>query len=146
MGLFQTLMGEESGATMGDTDVRVAACALLLEMAQVDREFTDREQRHILKILRKEFELSREHAETLAQEAARERQESLDLWHFTQRINEVMSREEKIRVVELLWKVIYADGQLTGHEDYLVHKLADMLNLSHPELIQAKIHVMNGGD
>lgn len=126
-------------------DVRLAACALFLEMAKIDDEFSMNEREMILSILKEEYALSDAHASTLAEEAEKQRKESVDLWHFTNLINQHFSREEKIRVVELLWKIIYVDGKLDKHEDYLVHTMANMLNLSHDDLIEAKLHVLYDG-
>ena len=47
--------------------------------------------------------------------------------------------EEKLQVIELVWEIAYADGLLDKHEDYLVHKLADLLRLTHQQLIEAKL-------
>lgn len=127
-------------------DVRLAACALFLEMARIDDEFDSDEREMILTILKDEYGLSEEHAKVLAEEADKERKKSLDLWHFTELINRHFSREEKIHVVEMLWKIVYVDGKLDGHEDYLVHTLASMLNLSHEDLIETKLQVLYGQD
>ena len=96
----------------------------------------------ILTILKDEYALSKEHAKILAEEAEKERKKRLDLWHFTELINQHFSQEKKIHVVEMLWKIIYVDGKLDGHEDYLVHTLANMLNLSHEDLIETKLRVL----
>ena len=127
-------------------DVRLAACALFLEMARIDNEFDSNEREMILAILKDEYGLSEGHAKVLAEEAEKERKKSLDLWHFTELINRHFSREEKIHVVEMLWKIIYVDGKLDGHEDYLVHTLANMLNLSHEDLIETKLNVLYDQD
>ena len=127
-------------------DARIAACALFLEMANIDDAFSDKERQEILSILEQEYDLSHEHAVALAEAAQKQLKESLDLWHFTQLINKQYSRDEKIRVVELLWKIIFIDGRLHSHEDYLIHSLADMLNLSHSELIDAKLRVSHQND
>lgn len=132
-------VGDENADWVEHHDPRIAACALFLEMAQIDDEFSERERGMILNILREEYGVSEEFAAALAEQAEKERKNSLDLWHFTELINQNFSKEEKIRVVELLWRIIYADGKLSGHEDYLVHSLAKMLCLSHKELIDAKL-------
>ena len=127
----------------GGHDVRIATCALFLEIANIDNEFSDEERRSIIAILQREFQLSEEHAEALASEAAAELKGSIDLWQFTNLINENYSDEEKMRVVELLWRVVYADGKLDAHEDFLVHKLAKLLRLKHKQLIECKLRVLH---
>ena len=124
-------------------DIRIATCALFLEMAQIDGEFSEKERERILGILKKEFDLSDEVAAELTEVAEKERQESIDLWKFTNMINENYSEDEKIRVVEFLWKLVYADGKLNQHEDYLIHKLATLLEIRHDQLIDAKMRVLN---
>lgn len=150
MDFINKIFGEEREATPEDSsriqlhDVRIAACALFLEMANIDNEFSGEERETILSMLRDEYNLSEEYASELAKAAEKERNESLDMWHFTNLINKHFSREEKIRVVELLWKIVYVDGKLDKHEDYLVHTFANMLNLAHKELIEAKLRILYG--
>ena len=152
MDFMNRIFGEEGEATPEDSgrvplhDVRIAACALFLEMANIDDEFSGEERETIVSILRDEYDLSEEYASELAEAAEKERKKSLDMWHFTRMINEHFSREEKIRIVELLWKIVYVDGKLDKHEDYLVHTFANMLNLAHKELIEAKLRILYGQD
>ena len=124
-------------------DIRIATCALFLEMAQIDGEFSEKERKKILGILKEEYDLSDEVAAELTEAADKEREKSIDLWKFTNLINENYSEDEKIRVVEFLWKLVYADGKLDQHEDYLIHKLATLLEIRHDQLIEVKLRVLN---
>lgn len=133
----------DTSSEAGDDDVRVAACALFLEMARIDNEFDETERKEIVSILCEEHGLSAQAADRLTQQAESELGGSIDLWKFTNVINEKYNDEEKLRVVELLWRIVYADGVLDGHEDYLVHKLAKLLRLQHKQLIAAKLRVIN---
>lgn len=128
-----------------EEDLRIATCALFLEIANIDNEFSEDERDRILSIIRSEYGLSEEHALELTQRAMAELEGSVDLWRFTNLINENYTDDEKLRVVELLWRVVYADGVLDKHEDYLVHKLASLLRLTHKHLIAAKLKVLHGG-
>lgn len=123
--------------------IQVATCALLLEVAKSDYEFSSMEKTTIAAILKKEFQISAEAIEELMEIAKRRRKESIDLWEFTHLINENYSKEEKIKVVEAAWKVIYADKKLDKYEDHLVHKLARLLRLRHSDLIEAKLRVLD---
>jgi len=124
-------------------DIRIATCALLLEMSNIDGEFSALERENIISILKRDFDLSDEHATTLLEASSEELKGSIDIWQFTNLINQNYSIEEKIRVVEMVWDVVYADGKLDKHEDYLVHKLATLLRLTHKQLIEAKLKVKN---
>ena len=119
--------------------IMVATCALLLEIAAIDGEFSADEQEVILSILKKEYSLSENEAASLINTAQAQREQSIDIWRFTKLINQNYSEEERIRVIDLVWKVIYADGRLDGHEDHLVHGIANLLRLSHSQLIEAKL-------
>jgi uncharacterized tellurite resistance protein B-like protein len=120
-------------------NILIATCALLLEMASADGEFSYDELVLILSILEKDYGLGREEAEEMLKAAQAEREKSIDLWQFTSLINRNYSEEEKINIMEIIWKVIYTDGRLDGHEDYLVHHLATLLRLSHTQMIEAKL-------
>jgi uncharacterized tellurite resistance protein B-like protein len=134
-----------SGAEKETTshDVRIATCALLLEMAHIDGEFSELERESIINIIKKDYDLSDEHAVALIEAAGEELKRSIDLWKFARLINQNYSTDEKIEIIEMVWKVIYTDGKLDKHEDYLVHKLANLLRLTHKELIDAKAKVLH---
>lgn len=122
--------------------ILIATCALFLEMAQIDGEFNSVEKDTILGILKSEYQLSDQCAASILETAEAELEESIDLWRFTNRINRDYSTEEKIQIVETLWKIIYVDGKSDRHEDYLIHKVANLLHLSHEQLIGAKLKVI----
>lgn len=125
-------------------DVRIATCALFLEMANIDGEFSDSEKMNILSILKDKYDLQDENADALMEASKEELRKSIDLWRFTKLINDNYSQEEKKQIVEMLWTILYADGNMDKHEDYLVHKLANLLNLSHKELIDTKLKILHG--
>jgi uncharacterized tellurite resistance protein B-like protein len=124
-------------------DLHVATCALLMEMAHIDGTFSKKERDAITELLKNEYHLSPDHIREITQTAEQELENSHDLWTFTNLINRNYPRAEKIRIIELIWEIIYSDGQLNQYEDYLVHKLARLLNLQHSELIDAKLAVLD---
>ena len=133
--------GPGNSEKAGDEDIRVAVCALFLEMSHVDGEFTEPERENILLLLKAHYRLSDEHVAALMEASKKELEGSIDLWQFTNLINQNYSREEKNSVIEMIWQIVYADDKLDKHEDYLVHKLSKLLRLTHKELIDAKIKV-----
>jgi uncharacterized tellurite resistance protein B-like protein len=112
-------------------------------MASIDGEFSEAEKQRIISHLKDKYDLSDEHLDALLEAAAKELKGSIDLWQFTNLINRNYSTEEKLRIIETLWEIVYADGILDKHEDYLVHKLARLLRLSHKQLIDAKMKVIH---
>jgi uncharacterized tellurite resistance protein B-like protein len=131
--------GPENQVAPSSHDIHVATCALLLEMSNIDGEFSETEKKRIVSILKKNYRLSDENAAALLAASNEELKNSNDLWRFASLINKNYSIEEKESIIEMIWRVAYADGHLDKHEDYLVHKLAKLLRLSHRQLIEAKL-------
>jgi uncharacterized tellurite resistance protein B-like protein len=145
---FSKTKGKNSGTEKQNRehDLCVATCALFVEMARIDGTFTQAELETILSILKDKYGVSGEHADALIQEADKERDQSVDLWQFASLINENYSTEEKIEVVETLWKIVYVDGKMDQYEHYLMNKLKNLLRLSHDQLIDAKLKVKYSRD
>ena len=142
---FSKATSKVNGASSQNTehDIRVATCALFVEIARIDEKFTEAEMNSIVSILKKRYSLSPEHADALITEAERELEKSVDLWQFARLINENHSNEEKIKIIETLWRIVYVDGKMDQYEHYLMNKLQNLLRLSHHQLIAAKLKVLH---
>ncbi len=138
----------EKGETpAGQDDERaliVAIGALFLEMGRIDETFTEQEMAHVLATLTDKYGLSSEDADALLDEADRELQESVDLWQFARVINDRYRIDEKEKLIERLWQIVYVDGHMDKYEHYLMNKLSKLLGLSHKQLIDAKLKVLHG--
>ena len=122
-------------------DLRVATCALFVEMARIDQTFSQAEMETILSILKEKYGLSGQHADLLIEAAEKELEQSVDLWQFARLINENYSNQEKLEIVEMLWQIVYVDGKMDEYEHYLMNKLKNLLRISHSQLIDAKLKV-----
>ena len=135
----------EPGSASSEQDrferIHIASCIILLEVAKSDDEFSSIEKTTLTAILKKKFQLPSEAVEELMEIAGRIRQESIDLWQFTNLINKHYTKEEKKKIVESAWQIIYADKKLDKYEDHFVHKLAKLLQLKHEDLIEAKLRI-----
>jgi len=136
----------ENQAEASSHDIHIATCALLLEMSNIDGEFSEVEKKNIISTLKKNYQLSDENVAALLESSNEELKNSNDLWKFASLINKNYSIEEKESIIEMVWSVAYADGHLDKHEDYLVHKLANLLRLSHRQLIEAKLKAKTQAD
>jgi uncharacterized tellurite resistance protein B-like protein len=132
---------ETAGRAQG-RDPLIATCALFLEMAKIDETFSPEELEKILAILREKYGLSAENTDALIAAAEAELAGSIDYWQFARLINENYTTEEKIDIIETLWRIVYVDGKLDRYENHLMHKLASILRLSHDQLMDAKIKVL----
>ncbi len=122
--------------------VKVATCVLLLEVARIDEEFSDDERDHILKTLRDRYTLSDADARELLEMSTQTRGQSVDVWQFTHQINKLCPEEEKIEIVEEVWRVVVADGGIHGNESYFMRKLGSLLNLTRHQIVDAKVKIL----
>ena len=126
-------------------DIRLAACALLLELAHADDEFTDDERQHLESAVRRQFGLEASEAERLLQLAEQERAQAVDLWQFTNLIAESYSIGQKMVLAEIMWGLVYSDGDLAGKEDYLMRKICNLLRLEPGYLAEARKRAEEAG-
>jgi uncharacterized tellurite resistance protein B-like protein len=118
--------------------VQIAACALLLELAHADGEFSSSERAHIESALGRHFGLDDTTMAELLRLADAERAQSIDHFQFTRLIAAEYDLGQKMVLAEVMWGVILADGQIAQHEAYLVRKLANLLDLEPAYLAQAR--------
>lgn len=121
--------------------VQVATALLLIEVARADYAQDLTEDQTVFALIRQFFQLSDEETALLVEEATRQADHASSLQTFTRRLNEDLSAEEKLSVVEMLWRVALADSKLDKHEDYLVRKVADLLYVPHGDLIRIRNRV-----
>jgi uncharacterized tellurite resistance protein B-like protein len=122
----------------GPDPVVVAACALLLEIAHADDAFQPEERERIARHIREEMHVSEDELHEVFRTAEEERRESVDLFHFTQLLRDNLSRDQRLRLVEAIWGVVYSDGSLSEVEGHLARKIAELLGFQHPEVQAVK--------
>ena len=117
----------------------VAVAALLVEMIQADRECHEQELDAARSALANVFALDAEEVERVFDAGRAGAHEATSLFEFTSMINRHFEHDEKVRIVEMLWRVAYADGRLEKHESHLMRRLAELLHIRHREYIAAKL-------
>jgi len=126
-----------------EQELKVATCTILLEAAIADEHFSAEEQRSVIEILKSKFQMTDQAVLELIEESKKQREDSIDLWYFTNIINANLGNEEKYKLMELVWEVIYSDGKLDKFENYIAQKLYRMLNIDHSKFIELKMEVKN---
>lgn len=129
---------QPSAPRAGEQDLRLAACALLLEIAHADDEFTDDERDHLEQAIRRAFGVGQIEAEQLIALAEEERVQAVDLWQFTNLIARSYTTGQKMVLAEMMWGLVYADGMLDSHEAYLMRKINHLLGLKPGYLAEAR--------
>ncbi len=137
--LFDRLLaGRPEQAADRQAQIRLATAVLLVEMMRADFDERQEESEAVEKLLARHFDLDAPQSETLAEDAAKEADNSVSLHDYTRALHEQLNEQEKARVVEMLWEVALADDSLDKYEDYLVRKVAELLYVPHGELIRLK--------
>jgi uncharacterized tellurite resistance protein B-like protein len=139
--LFDTLAAPLADAAPEQTEhqLQLATAVLLVEVMRADAEFSDAERRAVQGALRDKFALAPDECDRLADLAVSTASEATDYHAFTSRLNARFSMEQKLRMVEHMWRVAYADGTLTAHENHVMWRLADLLHVPHGAYINAKM-------
>ncbi|MGD2121336.1 MAG: TerB family tellurite resistance protein [Gemmatimonadota bacterium] len=132
---------ESKGDETLPADLRLAACALLLELAYADDEFTEDERDHLSAAVRRQFGLDEEQAAELIALAEEQRAQAVDLWTFTNLVAEHYSLGQKMVLAEAMWGLVYSDGELASREDYLMRKISGLLRLEPGYLAEARKRV-----
>jgi uncharacterized tellurite resistance protein B-like protein len=122
----------------GPDPIQLAACALLLELAHADDEFSPAERDHIEAALRRHFGLDVGTARELIELAQVERQEAIDYYQFARIITQHYDLGQRMVLAEVMWGVVLTDGHMARHESYLMRKLANLLDLAPAYLAQAR--------
>ena len=124
-----------------DTGYRLAATALLIHVISLDGEPSDVEKRKLHTLLESRFGLDPGAADQLIASATLVEGEAVDLYRFTSVIMRSVNEEGRLRIVEMMWELAYADGQISEFEDNVVWRAADLLGVSSRDRIDLKHRV-----
>jgi uncharacterized tellurite resistance protein B-like protein len=124
-----------------DTGYRLAATALLVHVVSLDGEPTEIEKRKLHSLIESRFGLDPGTADRLIGSATRVEGEAVDLYHFTSVIMRSVNEEGRLKIVEMMWELVYADGQVSEFEDNVVWRAADLLGVSSRDRIDLKHRV-----
>ena len=131
-------------ATHTVDELQLAAAALLIEAAHLDENYDDVERTAIARAVRKEFGISEQECEKLLQQAEDAQHEATDLFRFISKLNEKFGHKERLRLIEMLWYVVYSDGNLHPYESNLIQRIAGMLHVTDKERAEARQRVLSG--
>jgi uncharacterized tellurite resistance protein B-like protein len=129
--LFNALQPVSTGsdARAAEHALQLATAVMLVEVMRADTTFHASERAAVLDALRQQFDLADDEAQRLAELAEVTAHRATDLYAFTSRINERFEMPAKLRMIELMWRVAYADGHLSTHERHVMRRIADLLHI-----------------
>lgn len=119
-------------ATRAD-DLELSVAALLIEAARMDNDFDPAERTTIERLLTDKFKLTAVEAHSLIEQAEAAVRDSTQVFPFTRQICDSISIEDRTQIIEMLWKVAYADGVLDPYEDMLLRRIAGLIHVPDRE-------------
>jgi uncharacterized tellurite resistance protein B-like protein len=135
---------EQAHRHFDDTDYRLAATALLIHVIAIDGEPSETEKRKLHALLELRFQLDPGTADRLIQDATLVEGEAVDLYHFTSVIMRSVDTEGRLRIVEMMWELVYADGRVSEFEENVIWRAADLLGISSRDRINLRHRVADG--
>ncbi|HDZ09722.1 TerB family tellurite resistance protein [Pseudohongiella sp.] len=125
--------------------LRLASAALMFELLKTDRHIDERETDMMRRVLEKTFDLDQRQLDEIIALAEDEAAQAVSLYEFTSLVNEAYQYEDKVQLVENLWRLALADDHLDKYEEQMIRKTADLLYVSHSDFIRTKLRVRDGG-
>ena len=118
----------------------IKACiALLLETSMADNLLDESEIKTLKTTLISDFELEETEIDELIEISKKNVDDSTSLYDFTRDINDNFESEERIKLIESMWKIAYADGNIDKFEEHIIRKVSNLIYVSHSDFIKAKI-------
>ncbi len=144
---LKRLLGGLTGAGDSDSDeetrLDLAVAVLLVEMARADHDLAAMELSTIKGLLENTFGLDEAAVTQLLNQAHATAEDSVSMHEFTRAIHAGMDYDEKLRVIEMLWRVALVDQNLDKYEDYLIAKLGELLYVSRGDVIRLRHRVIS---
>lgn len=121
--------------------LRIAVTTIMIEAVNADDKLSEKELSGIINQLKNRFDLNTEQSKRLIELSQKYRGDNPDIWYFTNLINEHLNKEDKYELIEMVWRVIYSDGELDKYESSISHKLRGLLHIEHSKFIEIKLKV-----
>ncbi len=119
--------------------LHLATAVLLVEVMRADTTLGAAERASVLAALKRKFDLPEDELARLMELAETTARQATDFHAFTSALNDRLNHEDKVRMVEAMWDVAYADGELAAHEQHVLWRVSDLLHVPHGAYINAKM-------
>jgi uncharacterized tellurite resistance protein B-like protein len=139
--LSELIDGQKPQSHFAENDFRRAAAALLVHVATLDGDLTDAKRRKLHAILEAQYGLDPAATDDLIAEATQDDHEAVDFYHFTSLLMRTLDEAGRLRVVEMLWEMVYTDGNVTEFEQNVMWRVADLLAVSSRDRIALRERV-----
>lgn len=133
--------GEIHPGGFEEDDYRLAAAALLIHAAAIDGNISAAECELLHAMLKQRFDLDDDATDKLVEAATAAEHEAVDLYHFTSKLNRSLDENGRLRLIEMMWQIALADGNVTEFEDNLIWRAAELLGVSSHERLALRQRV-----
>lgn len=135
---FDKLFATPAGTPLSTDELQIATAALLIHAVTVDGTVTETEIERLQALLKSHFQLGNEELQHLLDEAGLQEREAVDIYRFTAPLRDRLSPEDKRNIIEMMWRLVYADGELDAAEDNLIWRTAELLAVPARERMELK--------
>ena len=135
--IFQTEESED--LTIDDKTSTKACVALLLETSMADEILDESELMALKNTLQKDFQINEDEIDELIDLAKENVEDSTSLYEFTRDINDNFDAAERVKLIESMWKIAYADGNIDKYEEHIIRKVSNLIYVAHSDFIKAKL-------
>lgn len=138
--LDNLISGDEARPGKDDEvdDTRLAAAALLVHASTIDGYVEEAETMRVQAVLKERYALSDDQLHELVVAAERSERDAVDIYSFTSKLKKELSEEDRLQIIEMMWEIAFADGEVHGYEENLIWRTAELLGISSRERIRAR--------
>lgn len=139
---LDSLTDRDDDETLDEKEVELATAALLFHAVAIDGKITEDEMARLKPLLASHFQLEERDLNRLLTEAEQSEKEAVDIYRFTSVLRDRLSLDEKRKIIAMMWRVVYADGELAPLEDNLVWRTAELLHVEKRDRMELKKMVL----
>ena len=140
MKLFKNLFkSKEIEEESKDSSIQKSICSLMIEVAYADNQLDDSELKVMANSLSK-LDIEKEEIQEIVDATLAKSKESISFYEHTRILNDKLDYDQKKEVLNSVWAIAFADGEMDKHEEHLIRRIADLLYLNHKDFINAKLN------
>jgi uncharacterized tellurite resistance protein B-like protein len=121
--------------------IDLICAALMIEVMDSDHQLDDREHEEFLRVLQEQYKVSEEDLHDISALAQEEARQATSLYEFTRLINDEYDYQQKVSLIENMWRIAFSDEKLDKYEDHLIRKVSELIYVKHSDFIRSKLNV-----
>ena len=140
MKLFKNLFkSKEIEEESKDSSIQKSICSLMIEVAYADNQLDESELKVMANSLSK-LDIEEEEIQEIVDATLSKSKESISFYEHTRILNDQLDYDQKKEVLNSVWAIAFADGEMDKYEEHLIRRIADLLYLNHKDFINAKLN------